>query len=354
MTDHDTPPEFRELRERAARLPKSIEPPRDLWPGIETRIAGTLPGRRETGGPQGLLDGRGRRWALWLLLPLAAAAILAVVLLGRRGWGDRRGTWEVMRVAGLPLVGSSPLGATGALQVGQWLETDDSSRAVILVGDIGHVEVKPDTRIRLVRALRSDHRLALERGEIYAKVDAPPRLFFVDTPAGTAVDLGCAYTLAVDSSGNGTIHVTGGYVEFDWSGRRSIVPLGFRADTRRAFGPGTPYAEDAPQGLRQALAAFDFANGGAAAVRRALAAARSEDAVSLWHLLERVDPALRRDVYDRLAALVPPPTGVTREGALRLDRTMLQIYWNTIRRIAWRKAILQGIRDIDPRTGTAR
>jgi len=50
MTDHDTPPEFRELRERAARLPKSIEPPRDLWPGIETRIAGTLPGRRETGG----------------------------------------------------------------------------------------------------------------------------------------------------------------------------------------------------------------------------------------------------------------------------------------------------------------
>jgi FecR protein len=346
MTDHDTPPEFRELRERAARLPKSIEPPRDLWPEIETRIAGTLPGKRE--------KGNGKRWAPWLLLPLAAAAILAVVLLGRRGWGDRRGTWEVMRVAGLPLVGSSPLGATGALQVGQWLETDDSSRAVILVGDIGHVEVKPDTRIRLVRALRDDHRLALERGEIYAKVDAPPRLFFVDTPAGTAVDLGCAYTLAVDSSGNGTIHVTGGYVEFDWGGRRSVVPLGFRADTRRAFGPGTPYAADAPEALRQALAAFDFANGGAAAVRRALAAARSEDAVSLWHLLERVDPALRRTVYDRLASLVPPPGGVTPEGALRLDRTMLQTYWNTIRRIAWRKAILQGIRDIDPRTGTAR
>ena len=344
MTDHDTPPEFRELRERAARLPKSIEPPRDLRPGIETRIAGKRPGKGE----------RGRGWVTWVLIPVAAAAVLGALLLSRRGALERSGAWEVLRVAGLPVVGSAPLGASGAIRVGEWLETDDSSRAVILVGDIGHVEVKPDTRIRLVRAQRSDHRLALERGEIYAKVDAPPRLFFVDTPAGTAVDLGCAYTLAVDSSGNGTIHVTGGYVEFDWSGRRSIVPLGFRADTRRAFGPGTPYAEDAPQGLRQALAAFDFANGGAAAVRRALAAARSEDAVSLWHLLERVDPALRRDVYDRLAALVPPPTRVSREGALRLDRTMLQIYWNTIRRIAWRKAILQGIRDIDPRTGTAR
>ena len=341
--DRDTPPEFRELLERAARLPKSIEPPRDLWPGIETRIAGKRPGKGETG----------REWVPWVLIPLAAAAILAVVLLGRRGTVPR-GAWEVMRVAGLPLVGSSPLEATGVIRVGEWLETDDSSRAVILVGDIGHVEVKPDTRIRLVRALRSDHRLALERGEIYAKVDAPPRLFFVDTPAGTAVDLGCAYTLAVDSSGNGTIHVTGGYVEFAWGGRRSIVPLGFRADTRRAFGPGTPYAEDAPQALRQALAALDFSSGGPAAVRGALAAARSEDAVSLWHLLARVDPPLRRAVYDRLASLVPPPAGVTPEGALRLDRTTLETYWNTIRRIAWRKTILQGIRDIDPRTGTAR
>ena len=344
MTEREDQPEFRELLEQAARLPKSIEPRRDLWPEIESRIAGTRPGKGE----------RGRRWVPWVVIPLAAAAILAVVLLGRRGALERRGAWEVTRLAGLPVVGRSPLAATGVLQVGQWLETDDSSRALILVGDIGHVEVKPDTRIRLVRAQRSDHRLALERGEIYAKVDAPPRLFFVDTPAGTAVDLGCAYTLAVDSSGNGTIHVTGGYVEFDWGGRRSIVPLGFRADTRRAFGPGTPYAEDAPKALRHALADFDFSNGGPAAVRRALAAARSEDAVSVWHLLDRVDPSLRRAVYDRLASLVPPPAGVTREGALRLDRTMLETYWNTIRRIAWRKAILQGIRDIDPRTGTAR
>jgi len=294
-----------------------------------------------------------RAWT-WALVPLAAAAALALLLARRGGVSHPGAVWEVTRVAGLPRVGATPLAATGALRVGQWLETDDSSRALILVGDIGHVEVKPDTRIRLVRAQRSDHRLALERGEIYAKVDAPPRLFFVDTPAGTAVDLGCAYTLAVDSSGNGTIHVTGGYVEFDWGGRRSIVPLGFRADTRQGFGPGTPYAEDASQALRQAVAAFDFANGGPAAVRRALAAARSEDAVSLWHLLERVDPSLRRAVYDRLASLVPPPAGVTSEGALRLDRTTLDTYWNTIRRIAWRRIILRGVRDIDPRTGVSR
>jgi hypothetical protein len=199
-----------------------------------------------------------------------------------------------------------------------------------------------------------DHRLALERGEIYAAVDAPPRLFFVETPAGTAVDLGCAYTLSVDSLGNGSIHVTGGYVEFEWGGRRSVVPLGFKAETRPRIGPGTPYAEDAPEALRHALAAFDFANGGAAAMRRALGAARAEDAISLWHLLSRVEGASRRDVYDRLALLVPPPSGVAREAILRLERPALETYWNVIRRIAWRRVILKGIRDIDPRTGLTR
>jgi len=51
---------------------------------------------------------------------------------------------------------------------------------------------------------------------------------------------------------------------------------------------------------------------------------------------------------------VPPPVGVTRDGVLRLEQRQLDAYWNAIRRIAWRRIILQGIRDIDPRTGLAR
>jgi len=76
MTERDHDAEFRELLDRAAQLPKSIEPPRDLWPGIEARIAGKRPGTGE--------GGRGRNRALWLFIPLAAAAALALLLLGRR------------------------------------------------------------------------------------------------------------------------------------------------------------------------------------------------------------------------------------------------------------------------------
>jgi hypothetical protein len=322
----------RDLHDAVGKLPKSIEPPRDLWPDIEDRI-----------------NRRSVRWGRrWYWIPLAAAAVLAAVWLVN----SQPASWDLTRLSGRPLVGSTPLTATGRLRVGDTLQTDDSSRALIAVGRIGQVEVLPHTRIQLVAARPEEHRLALAHGTIDAKVDAVPRLFFVDTPVGTAIDLGCAYTLQTDSLGNGLLHVTGGEVEFQTGQRSARVPLGALTQTRAAIGPGVPYVEDAPEPLIRALVAFDFANGGARATRTALAIARAQDALSLWHLLQRVDPTLRGLVYDRLAALVPPPTGVTRASAIALESRALEAYWTKIHRIHFRRMILKGVKDIDPRTGT--
>ena len=341
MNEREHESELTPEQQRAVgALPRSIEPPADLWPGIRDRI-------RQ--GNRGVGSG-GWSWRFWVPLAIAASLLLAVGV--RLAW-VRTGSWSVERTAGVPRVNGAPMGTSGTLRVGEWIETDDSSQAVIAVGTIGHVDVRPGSRVRLVRAREADHRLALAYGAIHAKVDAPPRIFFVETPAGTAIDLGCEYTLETDSAGRGLIHVTGGYVEFAAHGVRSIVPLGAYAMTRPGQGPGVPYLEDAPAALRAALESFDFNRGGAAAARQALAAARAEDALSLWHLLVRVEPALRGEVYDRLAALVPPPAGVTREGAIAQDQSMLDRYWSLIRRIEFRRIILRGIREIDPRTGVA-
>jgi hypothetical protein len=320
----------RELHDAVGRLPKSIEPPRDLWPDIEARI------------------GRGMWRRRWYWVPLAAAAVLAGVWLVR----SQPVVWDLTRLAGRPVVNNTPLAASGRMRVGDWLQTDDSSRALIAVGRIGQVEVQPETRVQLVSATESDHRLALARGTIAAKVDAVPRLFFVETPAGTAIDLGCAYTLQTDSLGKGLLHVTGGEVEFQTGQRSARVPLGALTQIRPTIGPGIPYVEDAPEPLIRALVAFDFAKGGARATRNALAVARPQDALSLWHLLQRVDPTLRGLVYDRLAGLVPPPAGVTRSAAIALDARALEGYWSKIHRIHFRRMVLKGVRNIDPRTGT--
>jgi hypothetical protein len=61
-----------------------------------------------------------------------------------------------------------------------------------------------------------------------------------------------------------------------------------------------------------------------------LAQARKRDSLTLWHLLARVDQEQRMLVYDRLQRLAPPPASVTKEGILRLDQPMLDLWWNAL------------------------
>jgi len=218
------------------------------------------------------------------------------------------------------------------LQLGSTLETDTKSSASIVVAEIGRLEVEPMTRLRLLQSGKDRKRIALDRGTIHATIWAPPGQFVVDTPSAVAVDLGCMYTLHVDESGSGILHTTLGWVGFHQNGRESFIPAGAACPTHAQFGPGTPYFEDVSDAFRSALSQLDSASESPAnrkfALDIVLREARSRDAFTLWHLLSRVTNAERPAIYDRLAQVVPPPSGVTRDGILRLDRTMLDSWWN--------------------------
>jgi hypothetical protein len=244
---------------------------------------------------------------------------------------EARPFWEVARLNGTPRIGSSDVHHKGQLAVGDWLETDDSSRAQIEVASIGQVDIDPNTRVRLVETKPTEHRLELERGRMSARIWAPPRLFFVNTPSAVAADLGCAYTLEVDEQGVGLLHVTSGWVALQLRDRESMVPAGAACATRPGVGPGTPYFDDASQPFRQALAKFDFEPwdnqwSKTSTLDIVLHEARPRDTLTLWHLLERVEGSDRARVYDRLAQLGPPPDGVTRDGVLQLNEEMLQAW----------------------------
>jgi len=250
-------------------------------------------------------------------LALAAAAVLAVaagllLLLPR----ERAEAWEVTWLEGE--------GAT-RLAVGGWLETGADSRARVRVADIGRVDLDANTRVRLLATGEREHRLDLRRGKLHALVYAPPRLFLVDTPAATAVDLGCAYTLEVDEGGAGLLRVTAGHVELHGrDGRSAFVPSGASCRLRAGAGPGVPWFEGADEALLDPAAA-GFAE--------ALAGARPRDSLTLWHLLARVEGDARARVCDRLAELAPPPAAAPRELVLRLDPGAL---------LAWRHDLPSG------------
>ena len=261
----------------------------------------------------------------------AIAASIIVLFVGgvfliRSNLNGAQPSWAVARLAGAPRIGSLPIGNGSKLRIGQWLETDDRSRARIQIADIGQAEIDPNTRVRLIETQPTEHRLELARGRLSARVWAPPRLFFVNTPSGIAEDLGCAYTLEVDDAGNGILHVTSGWVSLQLTNRESEVPAGAACATRRGIGPGTPYFEDASEGFRSALARFDFGgdeSAKVAALKVVIAEARSRDAMTLWYLLYRVNESERGRVYDRMEEIVPPPEGVTRAGVLSLNQQML-------------------------------
>ena len=212
-----------------------------------------------------------------------------------------------------------------------WIETGANSRT-IRIGEIGFVEVEPNTRLRVVTERANEHRLALVKGEIRAKISAPPKLFFVDTPSGTAVDLGCEYSLNTDDDGSDFLHVARGWVSFQWKGRESLVPAGASCRTRTKAGPGVPYFDDAPEKLKEALENFAFGKTDSDVLNVILSESRQRDTLTLWHLLARVAPGDRPRVFGRMTALTPLPAGVSREKALALDPQTLT-HWRE--ELAW-------------------
>jgi hypothetical protein len=242
-------------------------------------------------------------------------------------WRPSSPAWEVERVAD-----GERHERRGHLRVGEWLETG-ASGARLRAGRVGLLELAPRTRVRLLDAGQLRHHLALSQGELHARIWAPPGRFLVDTPSARALDLGCEYTLSVAGDGTALLRVRTGWVALEWAGRESFVPAGARCPTRSAAGPGVPLYEDATPALRLALERIEEARlpeERAPALASLLAEARVRDAPTLWHLLSRLSRAEIVPVYQRLASLVPPPPGVTREGVLGGDRRMLDAWWEDL------------------------
>jgi predicted anti-sigma-YlaC factor YlaD len=310
-----------EFSAKLVRHLTSMSTPASIWDGIEAEMSGSSrslqPATR-----RGYF--RAAHWAF--------ACVLFLAVTGGGYWWTRERTaqpWEVAHTTG----------GTRRMAAGEWVETGAGSTARIVVGPLGTVDVAPGTRVQLGEVRKSEYRLALAHGTISAEINAPPRLFIVDTPASAVVDLGCAYTVTVGKDGAGELRMTTGWAALEFKGRESLVPAGAMCRTKPGAGPGTPYFEDASATLKRAVDDFDmaavslkpdtrsdivFGVSRTRALDLIIQEARVRDTLTLWHLLSRVAQADRVRVYDRIAAFVPPPAGVSRDRILALDADALR------------------------------
>jgi hypothetical protein len=326
----------------AKSLPKEITPSKDLWEGISERISGkkspakifAIPSEKdlpfESGKILSFKDPHKKKGSLFVIASAAAAVVLGIALGVYFFFQSSTAFWTVEKIAGTPFIGSEEISENGMLKIGDWLETDNKSRARIKVGVIGEVDVQPDSRVKLIETTPAEHRISLNRGRINATIWAPPRLFFVETPSATAIDLGCMYTLEVAEDGSGILKVISGWVALQAGNAESLIPSDAICKTKKYFGPGTPFFEDASDEFKTALDKFDFGGNKTSMLETILKEARKKDALSLWHILSKVSDKEKGETFQRLSELIEIPEGVTLEGIINGGNEMMDILWETL------------------------
>jgi hypothetical protein len=214
--------------------------------------------------------------------------------------------------------------AKGVLPIGTTLDTG-AHEAELKIAKIGAAQLGERTRVRLDRTSAVGHQLFLEQGHMHARVDAPPRIFAVVTPSAHVTDLGCEYTLDIDSRGAGKLHVITGKVELETgTGALVVAPRGTHANLLPGRRPSVPLSDKAGPVITAAVRDLEANVDGA--LDRVLAAATVVDAITIANLAEVV-PDQKRKILERLAKIVPPPQDLTIDEALS-DRALYEMWFD--------------------------
>jgi hypothetical protein len=275
------------------------------------------------------------RW-VWYAAAFSAAAIVVfaayvalIPIVGQPG-----PEWRVVARAGVPSISGVAMNGVGSLSAGGVVQTDEHSTAEIQAGRVGRIEVQPGSRVRLLSTTAGQHRLAVDRGRIAARLWSPPFTFGFSTPAADAFDVGCAFTMDVDERGAATVRVTSGWVEFESTNGQQLIPQGTLAVAEPGRGVGTAHYDEATAAFKRALHAFDFDELSPSDRRVALdtlfADARMGDVYTLLQLAQRLTPAERGALYDRVSRLRPPPREVTRSRIVTGDGATLDVWRHSL------------------------
>lgn len=278
---------------------------------------------------------------------LAAAAALAACVAGVAAWVPWRLQWSEHRQWAIE---ASAETLPRTWNVGQTLATSASQSTTVRIARIGRMEVMPGTRIRLSDTRTGHHRLELLEGRVRARVWAPPGHFGIAAGDGETVDLGCAFEITRNPRGEGSIHVTSGWVMHRVGGQETLVPAGTILDFDDARS-GIPLAITASAGFGDAVARLDRAmsegqrpSGIEAMVARQAAAS---DRFTLLTLLTRYPALASGPIYPRLAAMFgePAPDPVHRDAWRHGSVHAMNRWWEQIPRppkawwLNWRDAL---------------
>lgn len=239
-----------------------------------------------------------RPWVVGLIGVGAAAAVAIALFLSRPKPPEQAGLLMSVRGPGAMLA-DRPVTGDGKLTVGAWLDTGES-KVTLTVGRIGTIEIGAKSRLRVIETSAQRQVLELDRGMLVAQIAAPPRSFTVKTKHAAAIDLGCAFSLRTDPSGEGRLIVTQGSVALAGEqGAEIAVAAGSECGISDR-GPGVPFPSDVTEAFRDAMLRYPHDH---AALAKIMEQARAKDRDALERLSAVSDPADRVEIERRVVAL---------------------------------------------------
>jgi RNA polymerase sigma-70 factor (ECF subfamily) len=281
-----------ELRE--AERPEFIEPPKKI--PVKT-IAGITAG---------------------ILLPLA---VFYLVLGGVK--------WETKKISGTPKLESIEINDASDFKEGNTLTTDAKSSALIIIPDIGQVEIEPGSSIM---RLSGSYSLRLGRGKINVVKSGASEFLEVEVPSAVIEDyhLDGDYSVEVNTAGRSLIKVNSSWVKVSSENREVLAIPGYYCEVRKGSGPGIPYSFNSSGELKKAIEDYSFSGATEESFNQILFLSEKQDAVSVWNLLKRSSEKNREVVVNKLHSLVELPQGVSPRGASRLNEEMLRLWLEEI------------------------
>jgi len=238
--------------------------------------------------------------------------------------------WKLSSVSGKPFKNKVPIVEVEELIPGDMITTDKFSSASINILEVGRINILENTSFE---RLESDNNGELIKGKLKVNTAEANDNLYIKIPGAAIEDLylGTSYSAEVDSKGNSLISLEKGWLRVDSGNNNIIFPAKYNLKILNGSGASLPYYSKSDLILLNLFEEYLFNGMKNTTLDQILNFSTVNEAITLWNLLQRVQPSQRTNVYDKLNELVPHPNNISKRDMISLDREKLQIWLKEIK-----------------------
>ncbi len=237
--------------------------------------------------------------------------------------------WTIVNKSGTPQLNDKIITRTRDINIGDIIQTNDTSKATIEMPDVGTIEILESTTIE---RLGGSYSAKLVSGKIIVNTDGAKEFLHIEISQSiiNEFNLGSKYILQTDGSGNSTIELIDGWLQLISGETEFIFPGEYNLKILKGAGAGLPFHTSSTSGFINLLEEYIFGRKSDKYLNMIIESSSAKDGITLWNLFRIVKHGQRQVVYDKLYELFPHPDEINKEDILTLDEDMLYVWLEEI------------------------